>query len=227
MQAESGREIVMKFYSFWRSLASFRVRIALNLKGITPDEVIDIDLMKGMQREDSYRAVNPMMAIPALIDGDGPVLFESLAIIEYLEETHPHPRLLPAEPRARARVRGLAQIVACDSHPLLVPRVREYLEHELKLDEPTRITWIQHWIGEALKAIETNLANSKETGRYCQGDNITVADICLVSQAVGANFFKYDLAPFPTVRRIVDSCMQNDAFARAHPLRQPGAPAAT
>lgn len=216
----------MKFYSFWRSLASFRVRIALNLKGITPDEVVDIDLMKGKQREDSYRAVNPMMAIPALIDGDGPVLFESLAIIEYLEETHPHPRLLPAEPRARARVRGLAQIVACDSHPLLVPRVREYLEHELKLDEPTRLKWIQHWIGEALKAIEANLANSKETGRYCQGDSVTVADVCLVSQAVGANFFKYDLAPFPTVRRIVDACMQNDAFARAHPLRQPGAPAA-
>jgi maleylacetoacetate isomerase len=216
----------MKFYSFWRSLASFRVRIALNLKGLTPDEVIDIDLMKGKQREDSYRAVNPMMAIPALIDGDGPVLFESLAIIEYLEETHPHPRLLPADPRARARVRGLAQIVACDSHPLLVPRVREYLEHELKLDEPTRTKWIQHWIGEALKAIETNLATSKDTGHCCQGDSITVADICLVSQAVGANFFKYDLAPFPTVRRIVDTCMQNEAFARSHPLRQPGAPAA-
>jgi maleylacetoacetate isomerase len=216
----------MKLYSFWRSLATFRVRIALNLKGITPDEIVDIDLMKGKQRDDSYRAVNPMMAIPALIDGDGPVLFESLAIIEYLEETHPHPRLLPADPRARARVRGLAQIVACDSHPLVVPRVREYLEHELKLDEAARTKWIQHWIGEALKALETNLVNSKETGRYCQGDSITIADICLVSQAVGANFFKYDLTPFPTVRRVVDTCMQNEAFARAHPLRQPGAPAA-
>jgi maleylacetoacetate isomerase len=216
----------MKLYSFWRSLATFRVRIALNLKGITPNEIVDIDLMKGKQRDDSYRAVNPMMAIPALIDGDGPVLFESLAIIEYLEETHPHPRLLPADPRARARVRGLAQIVACDSHPLVVPRVREYLEHELKLDEAARTKWIQHWIGEALKALETNLVNSKETGRYCQGDSITIADICLVSQAVGANFFKYDLAPFPTVRRVVDTCMQNEAFARAHPLRQPGAPAA-
>jgi maleylacetoacetate isomerase len=216
----------MKLYSFWRSLATFRVRIALNLKGITPDEIVDIDLMKGKQRDDSYRAVNPMMAIPTLIDGDGPVLFESLAIIEYLEETHPHPRLLPADPRARARVRGLAQIVACDSHPLVVPRVREYLEHELKLDEAARTKWIQHWIGEALKALETNLVNSKETGRYCQGNSITIADICLVSQAVGANFFKYDLAPFPTVRRVVDTCMQNEAFAHAHPLRQPGAPAA-
>jgi maleylacetoacetate isomerase len=123
-------------------------------------------------------------------------------------------------------VRGLAQIVACDSHPLLVPRVREYLEHELHLDEPTRLKFIHHWIGAALTALETNLAGSKETGRYCQGDQITIADICLVTQATGANFYKYDTTPFPTVRRIVDTCMQNDAFARAHPLKQPGAPAA-
>jgi maleylacetoacetate isomerase/maleylpyruvate isomerase len=216
----------MKLFSFWRSLATFRVRIALNLKGVVADEVIDVDLMKGKQREAAYRAVNPQMLIPALVEDDGSVLFQSLAIIEYIDEIHPHPRLLPADPRARARARGLAMIVACDSHPLVVPRVREYLEHELKLDEPTRIKWIQHWIGEALKAIETNLAASKETGRYCQGDSVTVADICLVSQMVGANFFKYDTAPFPTARRIFDTCMQDDAFARAHPLKQPGAPAA-
>jgi maleylacetoacetate isomerase len=215
----------VQLFSFWRSLATFRVRIALNLKGIVPDEVVDIDLMKGRQREDAFRKVNPQMLIPALVDGDGPVLFQSLAIMEYLDETHPQPPLLPKEPRARARVRGLAQIVACDSHPLLVPRVREFLEHELKLDEPTRLKWIRHWIGEALQALEANLAGSKETGRYCQGDTITIADICVVTQATGANFFKVDLAPFPTVRRIVDACMQNDAFARAHPLRQPGAPA--
>ena len=215
----------MKLFSFWRSLATYRVRIALNLKGIQPDEVIDVNLMKGQQRAAEYCAVNPMMALPALIDGEGPALFESLAIIEYLDEVHPHPRLLPSDPRGRARVRGLAQIVACDSHPLLVPRIREYLEHELKLDEPTRLKWIHNWIGQALKALEANLAASKETGRYCQGDAITIADICLVTQATGANFFKLNLAPFPTVRRIVDTCMQNDAFARAHPLRQPGAPA--
>ena len=216
----------MKLFSFWRSLATFRVRIALNLKGLTPEEVIDVDLMKGGQRDAKYRAVNPQMLLPALIDGEGPALFQSLAIMEYLDETHPRPPLLPQGARARARVRGLAQIVACDSHPLLVPRVREYLEHELKLDEPSRLKFIHNWIGAALKALETNLASSKETGRYCHGDAITIADICLASQAAWANFYKYDLAPFPTVRRIVDTCMQNDAFARAHPLRQPGAPQA-
>jgi maleylacetoacetate isomerase len=215
----------MKFFAFWRSLASFRVRIALNLKGIVPDEVIDVNLMQGKQREEAYRKINPQMVLPALIDGDGPVLFQSLAIMEYLDETHPDPPLLPKEPRARARVRGLAQIVACDSHPLLVPRVREYLEHELHLDEATRLKFIHNWIDAALTALETNLASSKETGRYCQGDQITIADICLVTQATGAGFYKYDMARFPTVRRIVETCMQNDAFARAHPLKQPGAPA--
>jgi maleylacetoacetate isomerase len=214
----------VKLFSFWRSLATFRVRIALNLKGLVPDEVVEVNLMQGKQREEAYRKVNPQMVLPALVDGDGPVLFQSLAIMEYLDETHPNPPFLPQTPRARARVRALAQIVACDSHPLLVPRIREYLEHELKLDEPTRLKFIHHWIGEAMKALEANLAGSRETGRYCQGDAITIADICLVSQATGANFYKYDLAPFPTVRRIVDTCMQVDAFARAHPLRQPGAP---
>lgn len=213
----------MQFFSFWRSLASFRVRIALNLKGLTAD-VVDVNLMQGRQREDSYRKVNPQMLLPALIDGEGAPLFQSLAIVEYLDETHPHPRLLPADPRARARARALAMIVAADAHPLVVPRVRDYLEHELKIDEAARTKWIHYWLGEALKAIETNLAASSETGRYCQGDAVTVADICLVSHAVGANFFKLDLAPYPTVRRIVDTCMQDDAFARAHPLKQPGAP---
>ena len=145
----------MKLFSFWRSLATFRVRIALNLKGLTPDEVVDVNLMQGKQREGAFRAVNPQMMLPALVDGEGPPLFQSLAIIEYLDETHPHPPLLPSTARARARVRALAQIVACDSHPLSVPRVREYLEHELKLDEPTRLKWIRHWIGEALQALES------------------------------------------------------------------------
>jgi maleylacetoacetate isomerase len=213
----------VKLLSFWRSLATFRVRIALNLKGIER-EVVDVDLLSGHQREAEFRAVNPQMLLPALVDGDGPPLFESLAIIEYLDETRPDPPLLPKEPRARARVRALAQIVACDSHPFLVPRVRNYLEHEFHLDEASRTRWVHHWIGEALKALETQLVAGRETGRYCHGDAVTIADICLVSQAVGADLFKYDTRPFPTVRRIVDACLQNEAFASAHPLKQPGAP---
>src|SRR6188472_2057618 len=190
----------MKLFSFWRSLATYRVRIALNLKGITPDEVIEVNLMKGHQREAEFRKINPMMAIPALIEGDGTVLFESLAILEYLDETHPNPPLLP--------------------------RVREYLAHEYKIDEAGVLKWGHHWHMSALTALETHLAGSKQTGRYCQGDQITIADICLAGQAVGAAYFKCDLAPYPTVKRIVDELNKVDAFARAHPLKQPGAPAA-
>jgi maleylacetoacetate isomerase len=219
------RGAAVKLFSFWRSLATYRVRIAMNLKGLTP-EVIDVNLMQGQQRDPKYREVNPMMALPALVDGDGPVLFESLAIIEYLDETHPNPPLLPREPKARARVRGLAQIVACDSHPLIVPRVREYLSHEFKVDEAGVQKWAQHWHSAALTALEQHLATEKDTGTYCQGEQITIADICLASQVAGANFFKVDLAPFPTIARIAAACANNDAFARAHPLKQPGAPAA-
>jgi maleylacetoacetate isomerase len=215
----------MKLFSFWRSLATYRVRIALNLKGLTP-EIVEVNLMKGDQRDAKFRAVNPMMAIPALVDGDGPALFESLAIIEYIDETHPKPPLLPTDPKARARVRGLAQIVAADSHPLIVPRVREYLSAEFKVDEAGVMKWAQHWHKAALTALEQHLAGEKDTGTYCQGEQITVADICLASQVAGANFFKVDLAPYPTVARIAATCAKNDAFARAHPLKQPGAPAA-
>ena len=214
----------MKLFSFWRSLATFRVRIALNLKGITPDEVIDVNLPKGQQRADNFRKINPMMAIPALVEDDGTTLIESLAIIEYLDETHPNPPLLPKEPKARARVRAIAQICAADTHPLIVPRVREYLAHEYKIDEAGVNKWGNHWHTTALKALEAVLS-SKETGRYAQGDQITIADICLAAQSVGAAYFKADIAPYPTFKRIVDTCFQNDAFARAHPLKQPGAPA--
>jgi maleylacetoacetate isomerase len=214
----------MKLYSFWRSLATYRVRIALNLKGIKPDEVIDVNLMQGRQREAAFRAVNPMMAIPALLDGDAPALFESLAIVEYLDETHPDPPLLPRDPRGRARVRGLAQVVACDSHPLIVPRVREYLAHAFKVDESGVTRWAQHWHRAALEALEAHLQD-KATGRYAHGDAVTIADICLASQAAGAKFFQVDTAPYPTFNRIVEQLSAIDAFARAHPLKQPGAPA--
>jgi maleylacetoacetate isomerase len=213
----------MKLYSFWRSLATFRVRIALNLKGLQPD-VVDVDLLKGQQCNPDFRALNPQMLIPALIEDDGRVLFQSLAILEYLDEVRPNPPLLPSEPRDRARVRALAQIVACDAHPLIVPRVRNFLDREFKLDEMQRLKWCHHWIGEALVALEAHLSRDPQTRRYCHGDTITMADIFLVSHAVGAKLFDMDLAPYPTVARIVDACGKEDAFARAHPLKQPGAP---
>jgi maleylacetoacetate isomerase/maleylpyruvate isomerase len=214
----------MKLFSFWRSLATYRVRVALNLKGIAPDEVIDVNLPQGRQREESFRKINPMMALPALIEDDGTVLFESLAILEYLDEIHPEPPLLPKEPKARARARGLAQIIACDTHPLIVPRVREFLAHEYNVDEAGVAKWGHHWHVAALNALEAHL-KSPQTGRYCQGDQITIADICLAGHAAGASYFKADLGPYPTVKRIVNDLNSIDAFARAHPLKQPGAPA--
>ena len=215
----------MKLFSYWRSLATYRVRIALNLKGLAPAEEVDVNLHQGKQRADEFRQINPMMALPALIEDDGNVLFESLAIIEYLDETHPEPPLLPIEPKARARVRGLAQLIACDTHPLIVPRVREYLAEEFHADEAAIVKWGHHWHQAAMTALEFHLASSPQTGRYCQGDQITLADICLAGQAAGAAYFKCDIAQFPVVKRIVDTLMTNDAFARAHPLKQPGAPA--
>ena len=216
----------MKLWGFWRSLATFRVRIALNLKGI-PYEETAIDLNAGVQHGAAYRAVNPQGVLPALVDGDGPVLFQSLAILDYLEETRPEPPLLPRDPRGRARVRGLAAIVAADSHPLIVPRIREYLADELAVPEEERTRWIRHWIRTGLTAIEGHLANEPETGTYCHGETPTFADICLVSLTAGAGLFGADASGLPTVERIARTCLAQDAFARAHPLRQPGAPAST
>jgi len=214
--------MTMKLYGFWRSLATFRVRIALNLKGIAVEDV-SINLLKGEQHQAAFTAVNPQGALPALAIDDGPALVESLAIIEYLDETHPIPPLLPKDPRGRARVRGLALIPAADGHPLIVPRVRNYLEKELKVDEAGRNKWLAHWTLEALKAVEGHLAHERETGRFCHGDAVTMADLSLVSQVAGARFFSADTSQVPTVMRIFDECMKIDAFARAHPLKQPDA----
>jgi maleylacetoacetate isomerase len=213
----------MKLYGHWRSLAAFRVRIALNLKGLAP-ETVYIDLAKGEQRQDAYRAINPAMVVPSLEDGAGLPLTQSLAIIEYLEETHPQPPLLPAEPRARARVRALALIHAADAHPLVVPHVRNFLEHDLKLDEAQRLAWIRHVVTRGFAALEASLARDPATGKFCHGDQPTLADICLVGHVVGGGYFNIDAGPYPTVKRIADTCLALDAFARAHPLKQPDAP---
>lgn len=214
----------MKLYGFWRSLATFRVRIALNLKGLPYEETM-INLPKGEQFLAEYKSVNPQSVLPALIDGDGPPLFQSMAILEYLDETHPQPPLLPKAARDRARVRALAMIVAADAHPLVIPRVRNYLNKQYGVEEKTAEDWCRHWIVQACNALEANLASDPRTGKFCHGDAPTVADLCLVSHLAGASLFKVDLAPYPNCTRIFGSCMAIDAFARAHPLKQPGAPA--
>jgi maleylacetoacetate isomerase len=215
----------MKLYGFWRSLATYRVKVALALKGMKVDEEVSIDLLKGQQLNADYRAVNPQAVVPALVlDDGGPPLFQSLAILEYLEETHPQPPLLPKDPRGRARVRGLALIAAADGHPLVVPRVRTFLEKELKVEEPERNRWLAHWTLRALEAIEGHLAKESETGRFCHGDQVTLADICLASQVIGAlAYFNCDTSTVPAVMRVYNACMAIDAFSRAHPLKQQGA----
>jgi maleylacetoacetate isomerase len=213
----------MRLYGFWRSLASYRVRVALALKGITAEQ-ISINLLEGMQHAEGYKGVNPQGVVPALIVDDGPPLFQSMAIMEYLEETHPSPALLPKDPRGRARVRGLAQIVVSDGHPLVVPRIRAYLEKAMAQDEAARNTWLAHWTMQALQALEAHLAKERETGRFCHGDVPTLADICLASQVLGAKFFNADTAAVPTVMRIFGECMKIDAFDRSQPLKQPDAP---
>src|SRR5215467_15670777 len=166
----------MKLYSYWRSQASYRVRIALHLKALTTD-VSYLDLLKGDQFDEAYRDLNASMTVPTLIDGEGPPLVQSLAILEYLEETYPHPPLLPSDRRARAHVRALAQMLAMDAHPFIVPRVRKYLEQELRLDEPARMQWLRHWLDLASRAIEDVLARDPRTGRFCYGGRPTIADI--------------------------------------------------
>ena len=213
----------MKLYGFWRSLATYRVRVALALKGLEADEQ-SINLLQGKQHDDDYKCVNPQSVVPALVIDDAPPLFQSLAIVEYLEETCPEPPLLPKDPRGRARVRGLSMIVACDGHPLIVPRIRNYLEHEMHQDEAARNRWLQHWTAKALEALEAHLAKERETGRFCHGDAPTMADICLASQVFAAGYFDTKTTGVPTVRRIFDECMKIDAFDRSQPTKQPDAP---
>jgi len=215
--------MTMKLYGFWRSLATYRVRVALALKGVEAEQQY-INLLQGVQHGDDYKAVNPQSVVPALVIDDGPPLFQSLAIIEYLEETSPEPRLLPKDPRGRARVRGLSMIVACDAHPLIVPRIRSYLEREMHVDEPARNRWLQHWTLKALEALEAHLANERETGKFCHGDTPTMADICLASQVFAAGYFDTPTTGVPTVKRIFDECMKIDAFDRSQPTKQPDAP---
>ncbi|WP_428490436.1 maleylacetoacetate isomerase [Rhodopila sp.] len=215
---------MIKMYGFWRSAASFRVRIALHLKGLAFEEQM-IDLDADEQNAPAYRAVNPQAAVPTVIFDAGPRLTQSLAILEYLEETHPTPALLPPDPAARARVRSLALLWAADHHPLIVPRIRGYLADVMHQDEASRAGWIRHWFREGLAIGERRLAGDPETGDYCHRDTPTIADLCLFSQAIGARGFGVDFSDLAVVSRIVETCLARDEFARSVPLRQPGAPA--
>jgi maleylacetoacetate isomerase len=211
----------MKLYTYYRSQASFRVRIALNLKRLARENRY-LHLEKGDQFAAEYRALNPQMMVPTLIDGAAE-LFQSLAILEYLDERYPEPPLLPSDPEARAWVRGLALINVADSHPLIVPRVRHYLTDVLKLSETQLVAWIGHWLGLGLEAIEARLERHPESGDFCHGGHPTIADICLVTQVTPAKNFNCPLDAYRRVMRIYDNCMAIPAFADAHPAKQPDA----
>src|SRR3954471_22164372 len=214
----------MKLFTYWRSQAAFRVRIALALKGLRAEKV-SLDLLAGDQFAAEYQRLNPEGVVPTLIEGEGEPLVQSLAILEYLDEKYPQPPLLPKDLRARAHARAIAQMVAMDAHPFIVPRVRKYLEEELRLDEPSRATWVRHWLDAGSRAVEEALAKDPRTGSHCVGDQVTVADICLAAHLTSAKLFGgRDPADYPVAGRIYATCMALPAFAEEHPLRQPDAP---
>jgi maleylpyruvate isomerase len=207
-------------HGYYRSSAAFRVRIALALKGLDVQPVFH-HLRKGEQRAPDYLSLNPQGLLPALETENG-ILSQSMAIIEYLDETISGAALLPKDPFGRARVRSLAQIVACDIHPIDNLRVLNYLRTELTQDEVSVGRWFNHWIAIGFDAIESRLGEP-QTGRFMHGDTPTLADICLIPQVINAGNFNLDLAPYPQIRRIYEEAMTLSAFADAAPLRQPDA----
>ena len=213
----------MKLYNYFRSSASYRVRIALNLKNLAYD-YLPVHLLRsgGEQLTADYRKVSPDALVPTLVDGDA-ILQQSLAIIEYLEETHPEPPLLPRDPIDRAYVRAVALQIACEIHPLDNLRVLRYLKHDLGLDEETKNRWYRHWIETGFESLEGRLASDPRVGKLVCGDEPTVADLCLVPQVFNAHRFGIDTQRYPTIRRIHDYACGLDAFARAAPEAQPDA----
>jgi len=211
-------ERAMQLYTYFQSGGAYRVRIALNLKGLEP-EMKFVNLVKGEQKDAAYEAVNPQKLVPAFID-KGHTLTQSIAIIEYLEETHPKPPLLPKDPFARAYVRSLALLIAADTSPLGNLKIRKYLAKEMGAAEDKVTLWLQHWITEGLAAFERTLARETYAGEFCCGDAPTMADCVLIPQVFNANRWKCDLSPFPRIKKIAEACGKHPAFIAAHPEKQ-------
>jgi maleylacetoacetate isomerase len=211
----------MKLYTFFRSSAAFRMRIALNCKGLAYEPEI-VSLPKDEHKLPAYLSVNPQGLVPALEDG-GKIYVQSLAMMEYLEEAYPQPPLLPEGAEHRAYVRAVAQIIACEIHPLNNLRTLRYVKKRFGLDEEGVNVWYRHWIAEGLGGLEAFLASCGKSGKYCYRDQVTLADCCLVPQVFNAQRYACELAPYPGVMAIFEQCMQLDAFIQAQPSRQPDA----
>ncbi|TDR51852.1 maleylacetoacetate isomerase [Halomonas ventosae] len=209
-------------YGYFRSSAAYRVRIALNLKGLAYDQA-PLNLVQGEQLAETNLARNPQGLVPSLITDEGVTLTQSMAICEYLDERYPEPPLLPEDITERARVRALAQVVACEIHPLNNLRVLKHLVGELGVDEETKLAWYRHWIAEGFQALESLLTAEAGTGDFCHGDTPSLADICLVPQVYNAERFECDLSAYPTIQRISANCRALPAFQQAAPEAQPDA----
>jgi maleylacetoacetate isomerase len=212
-----------ELFAFWRSSAAFRVRVALNLKGLSAHEQ-NIDLDAGEQRSAEFLKISPLGSIPALIEEGREPLTQSLAILEFLDELQPSPPLLPSDLYSRARVRSIASMCAADTHPLVVPRVKKYLQTTGGFDDAAWRAWQIRWLGAGLAAVEERLAGAPETGTFCHGDEPTMADICLASIVAVTRVFKIAIPDVPTIDRIMATCDQHPAFMKADPKRQVGAP---
>ena len=210
----------MKLYTFFRGSSPFRLRIALNLKGLAYEPAF-VHLAKGEHRKSEFGKVNPQQLLPALELDDGQVLNQSLAIIEYLDEKYPQKPLLPREPLARARVRSLSYLVACEIHPLNNLRVLQHLRGALGQNEEQVAAWYRHWIADGLAKFEAQVKGT--AGKFCHGDAPSMADCCLVPQIFNARRYQNDLAPYPVAMRIFEACMKLEAFDRAQPSKQPDA----
>lgn len=214
--------MTLRMYGFWRSIASYRLRVALDLKGLAYEEV-SLDILSGAQFTPEFDAINAAHAVPALVEEDGHILFQSLAVLEYLDETHPAPALMPADPRDRAYARALALVTVADTHPLMVPRVRKYLAETYGADEAAVTAWVRHWIGKGMGTYE-RLLTRRPPAPYALGATPGIADICIAGHAMSAQMFGIDFAPYPAFGALSERLFALEPFARAHARNQPGAP---